>query len=175
MRRFVAQFYRLTDQRGFVASLTLDVLRAAEAGDRVARGIMRRAGRDMADQVLALVRRHAIPDREVLLAGSVWRDNLWMRRAFLQRLRGEDASYSCLEPAFRTVVAGPAKLALEQRGGEALGTEEIDFFLEAYGPQLLMAKDQARRSLLALAGQTESTDVVGDDALEMETSDHALS
>ncbi len=145
MAAFVSHLYRQQDQRHFTASLTLLTVRQAEAGDAEAIRILRKAGRRMAEQVRALVDRMQIPDRDVLLAGSVWRGNPWMQASFLAELRVHDPAWHAYEPFFKPVLGAAVKMLLEREG--RVSPAWADTLIERFPDFLLTDPETIRRAL----------------------------
>ncbi|MDI9496858.1 MAG: BadF/BadG/BcrA/BcrD ATPase family protein [Bacillota bacterium] len=144
MGAFVHHLYRQQDQRGFIASLTLLTVREAEAGDAEAIAILRKAGRRMAEQVRALVDRLEIPDRDVLLAGSVWRGNPWMQDSFLATLRSWDPAWQAYNPFFKPVLGAAVRMLFEREGRVTLAWANT--LIERFPDYLLAAPDTIRRA-----------------------------
>ncbi len=88
-----------------VASCAPVVSLAAESGDAVAIEILRHAGQVLAEQLIALVRRHGLPkDLPVTISGSVWRSHPTLMREFRQVLQKAGMCHDVVVPAFEPVV-----------------------------------------------------------------------
>jgi len=119
-------------------------VREAEAGDAEAIAILRKAGRRMAEQVRALVDRLEIPDRDVLLAGSVWRGNPWMQDSFLATLRSWDPAWQAYNPFFKPVLGAAVRMLFEREGRVTLAWANT--LIERFPDYLLAAPDTIRRA-----------------------------
>jgi N-acetylglucosamine kinase-like BadF-type ATPase len=123
--------YSVREYRRIIASLCPIVCLAAEKGDAVASGILKNAGIEMAQQVIAIKRRDSLPsDREVVIAGSVWKGNRLMYEAFVQKVHEEYPELLIHVPMFEPVMGGVVQTALDRYGSvdESLaGRLEMNF------------------------------------------------
>ena len=107
-----------------IAALARLVSDVAEAGDRVAEGILDTAGRQLADQAHTVIRRLSLQDvrdLHVVAAGGVLRNSRFVYQAFSEGLRVFGAT-AHVHHALVSPALGAAAIALERRGfhGERL-------------------------------------------------------
>lgn len=145
MAAYVHHLYQQQDQRGYIASLTLLTVQQAEAGDAESMRILGKAGRRMAEQVRALVDRLDIPDRDVLLAGSVWRRNPWMRTSFLTKLQAHDPAWRASDPFFKPVLGAAVRLLLDREG--QVTPAWADSLIERFPDYLLASPETVRQAV----------------------------
>lgn len=99
-----------------VASALPVVAEAARAGDRMALELFREAGRLMALQMLALLRREGLTEAEESCAccGGSWKAHPAMYEAFLEALGNGAPRIRVQKPAFEPVMAGAVVRELEK-------------------------------------------------------------
>ncbi len=112
----VKHVYTSDDYRGLIASLTNLVVDAADT-DAVCRQILQQAGLEMAQQVNALYRRENIPEAvPVMIAGSVWKENLYMFLAFYKEIIAANSNVRVHLPWFEAVVGGAVACIYDRTG-----------------------------------------------------------
>jgi len=114
-----------------VASFVPIAAEAARLGDRVAIGLFEEAGRVMAEQTLALIRRADIAngDRVCVCCGGAWKAHPAMHLAFKERMAEAAQDIRVQKPMFENVMAGV--VANEYRRFPALDTGQLKTALPA--------------------------------------------
>lgn len=111
----VNHVYSSDDYRGLIASLTNAVVDAA-AEDVICCEILYQAGLEMAQQVIAIFGRDQIPDDvPIMVAGSVWKDNPFMFRAFHQAVTKAIPGCVIYFPWYEAVIGGVIAFLYEQK------------------------------------------------------------
>jgi N-acetylglucosamine kinase-like BadF-type ATPase len=97
------------------AALAPMVTEAAQAGDAMARDILRRAGRYLAESGLAVVRQLQMQSEsfDLVLSGSVWQAGEWVLAPFREAVLAEAPQAHLLFPS-RTAAEGAALLAWKE-------------------------------------------------------------
>jgi N-acetylglucosamine kinase-like BadF-type ATPase len=125
-----------------MASLTRLVAEAADRGDAVALGILRKAGELMAAQTLCLFRRWDIPEecRRLVCAGGTWKAHPAMFETFRERLLAQQPGLEIRWPLFEPILAGPAMVALES----GITADAACALLARQYPEMKIAHPQVR-------------------------------
>lgn len=148
---FVTKLYKIenNDFRSFIASLTVDVVKVAATGDEVARRILRKAGRRMALQVITLRRTHMLQYSEIMLSGSVWRDNPVMLEAFTLELHKHGDYVDVVFPIFKPVMGGVIRTYMDLYG--EITPMALDYLKTEFSPFLYMADSAIKEPENALS------------------------
>jgi len=89
----------------YVASCAPLVSEAAYKGDPVALDILYRTGRSLADQMVALIKKHSLPKSlPITVSGSVWRGHPIIYESFRKVLLAFDMSQDILIPDFEPII-----------------------------------------------------------------------
>ena len=109
------------------AALVPVVVQVARANDPVARDILRRAGRHLADSALAVIRRLDMEDEafELVLAGSVWQAGELIQAPMRETVRRSAPRVRFVRPT-RRPAEGAALLAWEEVRRGAHGDDSMD-------------------------------------------------
>jgi N-acetylglucosamine kinase-like BadF-type ATPase len=111
--------YEAPAPRSVVASFASIVGEAARQGDRTAISILRRAGRSMAEQMIALIRRtipgnsSSAPELPVTLSGGAWKGSWQMLDAFRGALAAVYPEIDIRWPMFDAVAGGIIRCAVQ--------------------------------------------------------------
>lgn len=121
----VGRVYSERDYRRIIASVCMTACRCAWKGDRVAADILSGAGKDLGLQTVTLVKKYNIPPVDIVMGGSVWRNNYHMSSAFTEYVAGRlGDAYPVSKAAFNPVMGGIVHCGFE-RGFDREDIEEI--------------------------------------------------
>ena len=136
LHELVPCVYRRTGVAGIYASFTPLVGRAARLGDAVALSILEEAGRLLAAQMTALMRRNDLSGypREVVICGGAWRAHPAMARAFAAEIDRAFPGYAVIRPRFQMLLAGAADMLLKR----GVSPDEIRLRMERAFPDDLI-------------------------------------
>jgi N-acetylglucosamine kinase-like BadF-type ATPase len=92
------------------------VKKAAQAGDAVALGILYDAGHVLAEQMIFLMKKHAVPisQNEIILAGGAWKIHPAMLASFASAIQACYPGVIITKPWFEPTLAGAASFLMEQ-------------------------------------------------------------
>lgn len=118
----IPKVYRSKSYQSLIASVAPLVSKAAHQGDSISIRILEKAGMDMADQMIALLREAGLHG-DIFLAGGAWKGSRIMFDAFSRRVHSEYPQANICIPVFEPVMGGVVKLCMGE--SDSLDEEKI--------------------------------------------------
>lgn len=123
LRDIINKVYGSSSPRYIVASVALLVSKAAALGDDIAKNIYKKAGEEMAKQVVALladIKYNNEKKLNVMIAGGAWKGSPIMFQAFKNFVKQSYWNVSIKIPVFEPVMGGVIKQASETKNSVSL-------------------------------------------------------
>ncbi len=111
---YVAYLYATPSPFRRLGELMPLVARAANRGDAAMLSVLRRGGRILADQMIALIARNPDMELNITACGGAWKAHPAIAEAFTEALAAAYPAATFTLPLFEHIMAGPIALAMER-------------------------------------------------------------